>query len=257
MEKPVDIKIITKRLRRDAWNAIEQYNMLENGDKIMVCLSGGKDSYTLLDILLHYQKASGIDFEIVAVNMDQKQPGFPAEILPNYLKENNIPYLIVEQDTYSVVKEKIPEGKTTCSLCSRMRRGRLYATAKEIGANKLALGHHRDDIVETFFLNLFFGGKLEAMPPKYKTDNGEHIVLRPLAFCKEKEIIAYADAKQFPIIPCNLCGSQPKLQRQLVKKMIKDWETQYPDRSAIMFNALKNVHPSHLLDSKLFNFTDL
>lgn len=257
METAIDISKITKHLRRDTWNAIEGFNMLENGDKIMVCISGGKDSYTLLDILLHYQKESEIDFELVAVNMDQKQPGFPTEVLPNYFKENNIPYLIVEQDTYSVVKEKIPEGKTTCSLCSRMRRGKLYATAKEIGANKLALGHHRDDIIETFFLNLFFGGKLEAMPPKYKTDNGEHIVIRPLAFCKEKEIEIYSAHKEFPIIPCNLCGSQPKLQRQLIKKMLKDWETEYPDRSAIIFNALKNTSPSHLLDTDLFDFMEL
>lgn len=257
METTVDPNTITKRLRRDTWNAIEEYNMLENGDKIMVCLSGGKDSYTLLDILLHFQKTADIDFEIVAVNMDQKQPGFPTEILPNYFKENNIPYLIVEQDTYSVVQEKIPEGKTTCSLCSRLRRGRLYATAKEIGANKLALGHHRDDIIETFFLNLFFGGKLEAMPPKYKTDNGEHIVIRPLAFCKEKEIEIYSEYKDFPIIPCNLCGSQPKLQRQLIKKMLREWEAEYPDRSAIIFNALKNASPSHLLDTDLFDFMEL
>ena len=257
METTVDIKTITKRLRRDTWNAIEEYKMLENGDKIMVCLSGGKDSYTLLDVLIHFQKRADIDFEIVAVNMDQKQPGFPTEVLPQYLKGNNIPYLIVEQDTYSVVKEKIPEGKTTCSLCSRLRRGKLYATAKEIGANKLALGHHRDDIIETFLLNMFFSGKLEAMPPKFKTDNGEHIVIRPLAFCKEEEIIAFTDHKQFPIIPCNLCGSQPKLQRQLVKKMLKDWETEYPDRSAIIFNALKNSSPSHLLDVDLFNFKNL
>jgi tRNA 2-thiocytidine biosynthesis protein TtcA len=254
METTIDISKITKHLRRDAWNAIEEYQLLEDGDKIMVCISGGKDSYTLLDILLHYQKTSGINFEIVAVNMDQKQPGFPKDVLPNYFKENNIPYLIVEQDTYSVVKEKIPEGKTTCSLCSRLRRGRLYATAKEIGANKLALGHHRNDIIETFFLNLFFGGKLEAMPPKYKTDNGEHVVIRPLAFCKEKEIEIYAEYKQFPIIPCNLCGSQPKLQRQLIKKMIEEWEIEHPDRSAIIFNALKNASPSHLLDTNLFDF---
>ncbi len=257
METTIDISKITKHLRRDTWNAIEAFNMLEDGDKIMVCLSGGKDSYTLLDVLLHFQKTADIDFEIIAVNMDQKQPGFPEEVLPNYLKQNNIPYLIVEQDTYSVVKEKIPEGKTTCSLCSRLRRGRLYATAKEIGTNKLALGHHRDDIVETFFLNLFFGGKLEAMPPKYKTDNGEHIVIRPLAFCKESEIEIYAEHQDFPIIPCNLCGSQPKLQRQLIKKMIKDWETEYPDRSAIIFNALKNASPSHLLDTDLFDFNEL
>jgi len=215
IETAVDISKITKRLRRDTWNAITEYNMLEDGDKIMVCLSGGKDSYTLLDVLIHFQKTSDIQFELVAVNIDQKQPGFPIDVLPNYLKSINVPYLVVEQDTYSVVKEKIPEGKTTCSLCSRLRRGRLYATAKEIGANKLALGHHRDDIIETFFLNLFFGGKLEAMPPKYKTDNGEHIVLRPLAFCKEDEITAFSESKKFPIIPCNLCGSQPKLQRQL------------------------------------------
>ncbi|MCO6501388.1 MAG: tRNA 2-thiocytidine(32) synthetase TtcA [Vicingus serpentipes] len=254
METTIEITKITKHLRRDTWNAIEEFNMLENGDKVMVCLSGGKDSYTLLDVLLHFQNTADIQFEIVAVNMDQKQPGFPEEVLPNYLKENNIPYLIVEQDTYSVVKEKIPEGKTTCSLCSRMRRGKLYATATEIGATKIALGHHRNDIIETFFLNLFFGGKLEAMPPKYKTDNGEHIVIRPLAYCKEDEIIAFAEAKQFPIIPCNLCGSQPKLQRQLVKQMIAEWEATYPDRSAIIFNALKNISPSHLLDSKLFDF---
>jgi tRNA 2-thiocytidine biosynthesis protein TtcA len=257
MNTTIDISKITKRLRRDTWDAITEYNMLEDGDKVMVCLSGGKDSYTLLDVLLHFQKTSDIKFEIVAVNMDQKQPGFPVEVLPNYLESIGVPYLIVEQDTYSVVKEKIPEGKTTCSLCSRLRRGRLYATAKEIGANKLALGHHRDDIIETFLLNVFFSGKLEAMPPKYKTDNGEHIVIRPLAFCKEEEIEAFSDAKEFPIIPCNLCGSQPKLQRQLVKKMIKDWELIYPDRSAVIFNALKNTSPSHLLDKDLFDFTGI
>ncbi len=257
METTIDIKKITKRLRRDTWNAIEEYNMIQDGDKIMVCLSGGKDSYTLLDVLLHFQKTSDIKFELVAVNMDQKQPGFPVEVLPNYLEALEVPYLIVEQDTYSVVKEKIPEGKSTCSLCSRMRRGRLYATAKEIGANKLALGHHREDIIETFFLNIFFGGKLEAMPPKFKSDNGDHVVIRPLAFCKEEEIMQYSEAKDFPIIPCNLCGSQPKLQRQLVKKMIKDWELLYPDRSAVIFNALKNTSPSHLLDSKLFDFKSI
>lgn len=257
METIIDINKITKRLRRDTWNAIDEFNMLENGDKIMVCLSGGKDSYTLLDMLIHYQKTSDFDFEIVAVNMNQKQPGFPEKVLPNYLKENKIPYLIVEQDTYSVVKKKTPEGKSTCSLCSRMRRGKLYATAREIGANKLALGHHRDDIIETFFLNLFFTGKLEAMPPKYKTDNEEHIVIRPLAFCKEEEIITYSDYKNFPIIPCNLCGSQPKLQRQIVKKMLREMEIEYPNRSAIIFNALKNISPSHLLDSDLFDFKGL
>jgi tRNA 2-thiocytidine biosynthesis protein TtcA len=189
--------------------------------------------------------------------MDQKQPGFPVEVLPNYLKENNIPYLIVEQDTYSVVVEKTPEGKSTCSLCSRMRRGKLYKTAKEIGANKLALGHHRDDIIETFLLNLFFSGKLEAMPPKFLSDSGEHTVIRPLSYCKEEEIIAYANDRKFPIIPCNLCGSQPKMQRQLIKKMIKEWEIEHPDRSAVIFNALKNTSPSHLLDKKLFDFIGL
>ena len=253
----INIKTITKRLRRDTWNAMEDYTKLEKGDKIMVCLSGGKDSYTMLDMLLHYQKASGINFELVAVNMDQKQPGFPEEVLPNYLTANNIPHLIVSQDTYSVVKEKTPEGKTTCTLCSRMRRGKLYKTAKEIGANKLALGHHRDDIIETFLLNLFFSGKLEAMPPKLLSDSGEHTLIRPLAFCKEEEIIAYANDRDFPIIPCNLCGSQPKMQRQLVKKMIKEWEIEHSDRSAVIFNALKNTSPSHLLDKNLFDFMDL
>ncbi|MGB0886506.1 MAG: tRNA 2-thiocytidine(32) synthetase TtcA [Vicingaceae bacterium] len=254
METKIDPKTITKRLRRDTWNAMDEYKMLEEGDKIMVCISGGKDSYTMLDMLLHYQKASGINFELVAVNMDQKQPGFPVEVLPNYFKENNIPHLIVGQDTYSVVKEKTPEGKTTCTLCSRMRRGKLYATAREIGANKLALGHHRDDIIETFLLNLFFSGKLEAMPPKFLSDSGEHTVIRPLAFCKEEEIIAYAEDRKFPIIPCNLCGSQPKMQRQMVKKMLSDWEIDYPDRKAVIFNALKNTSPSHLLDKNLFDF---
>jgi tRNA 2-thiocytidine biosynthesis protein TtcA len=248
---------VTKHLRRDAWKAIEEFEMIENGDKIMACISGGKDSYTLLDILLHFQQTAGIDFEIVAVNLDQKQPGFPKEVLPNYFKENNIPYYIAEQDTYSVIQEKIEVGKTTCSLCSRLRRGRLYKTAQELGANKIALGHHRDDIIETFFLNLFFGGKLEAMPPKYLTDNKELIVLRPLAYCKEREIEQYASQRNFPIIPCNLCGSQPKLQRQLIKKMLRDWELDYPDRSAIIFNALKNTSPSHLLDQNLFDFKQL
>jgi tRNA 2-thiocytidine biosynthesis protein TtcA len=257
MKTIVDPKTITKRLRRDTWNAMDEYKMLEEGDKIMVCVSGGKDSYTMLDMLLHYQKASGINFEIVAVNMDQKQPGFPVEVLPNYLKENNIPYLIVEQDTYSVVIEKTTEGKSTCSLCSRMRRGKLYKTAKEIGANKLALGHHRDDIIETFLLNIFFSGKLEAIPPKFLSNSGEHTIIRPLSFCKEEEIIAYANDRDFPIIPCNLCGSQPKMQRQLIKKMIKEWEIIHPDRSAVIFNALKNTSPSHLLDKNLFDFIGL
>jgi tRNA 2-thiocytidine biosynthesis protein TtcA len=231
--------------------------MLENGDKIMVCLSGGKDSYTMLDVMMHYQQTSDIDFEIIAVNMDQKQPGFPEEVLPNYLTKLGVPYQIVSQDTYSVVKEKTPEGKATCSLCSRMRRGKLYATAAELGCNKLALGHHRDDIIETFLLNVFFGGKLEAMPPKYRTDDEQFVVIRPLAYCKEEDIEVFADEMQYPIIPCNLCGTQPNLQRQNMKKMLKDWEQIYPDRSAVIFNALKNASPSHLLDPKLFDFTGI
>lgn len=253
----VNINSLTKKLRREVWNAITEFNLLENGDKIMVCLSGGKDSYTLLDVLLHYQKTSDIDFDLIAVNMDQKQPGFPEEILPDYLTRLGVPFKIVAQDTYSVVKEKTPEGKSTCSLCSRMRRGKLYATAAALGCNKLALGHHRDDIIETFLLNVFFGGKLEAMPPKYQTDDEQFVVIRPLAFCKEEDIELFAEAQQYPIIPCNLCGSQPNLQRQNIKRMLKEWEQVYPDRSAVIFNALKNTSPSHLLDKKLFDFTTL
>jgi len=253
----VNIDSLTKKLRREVWKAVTEYNMLQDGDKIMVCLSGGKDSYTMLDVLMHYQKTSDINFELIAVNMDQKQPGFPEEVLPNYLNQLGIPYKIVEQDTYSVVKEKTPEGKSTCSLCSRMRRGRLYATAAELGCNKLALGHHRDDIIETFLLNVFFGGKLEAMPPKYRTDDDQFVVIRPLAFCKEENIEAYAKAKQYPIIPCNLCGSQPNMQRKNIKVILKEWEEVFPDRSAIIFNALKNASPSHLLDKDLYDFIDV
>lgn len=253
----VNIDSLSKKLRREVWNAITDFNMLENGDKIMVCLSGGKDSYTMLDVLMHYQKTSDIDFELIAVNMDQKQPGFPEEVLPNYLSELGVPFKIVEQDTYSVVKEKTPEGKSTCSLCSRMRRGKLYATAKELGCNKLALGHHRDDIIETFLLNVFFGGKLEAMPTKYRTDDSQFVVIRPLAYCKEEDIEVFSDVKEYPIIPCNLCGSQPNLQRQNIKKMLKEWEQIYPDRSSVIFNALKNASPSHLLDKDLFDFSSI
>lgn len=250
-------KSLTKKLRRETWKAIEAYGMLDHGDKIMVCLSGGKDSYTLLDMMLHFQKESSIQFDIIAVNLNQKQPGFPEEVLPNYLTSLNVPFQIIEKDTYRVVKEKTPEGKTTCSLCSRLRRGTLYEWAKKLGANKLALGHHREDIIETFLLNLFFSGKLEAMPPKYKTDDGHHMVLRPLAFCKESDITTYADYKQFPIIPCNLCGSQPNLQRQLIKTMLKTWEEKYPDRNSVIFNSLKNVSPTHLLDAELNDFKNL
>ncbi|HLD66904.1 MAG TPA: tRNA 2-thiocytidine(32) synthetase TtcA [Pseudomonas sp.] len=248
---------LQKRLRRQAGEAVADFNMIEDGDKVMVCLSGGKDSYTLLDVLLHLQKVAPIRFELVAVNMDQKQPGFPEDVLPAYLDELGVAYHIVEKDTYSVVKEKIPEGKTTCSLCSRLRRGTLYTFADEIGATKMALGHHRDDIVETFFLNMFYGGTLKAMPPKLRADDGRNVVIRPLAYCSEKDIEAYAQFKQFPIIPCNLCGSQENLQRQVVKDMLLDWERKHPGRTESMFRALQNVMPSQLADRNLFDFASL
>ncbi|MES2821501.1 MAG: tRNA 2-thiocytidine(32) synthetase TtcA [Pseudomonadota bacterium] len=248
---------LQKRLRRQAGEAVADFNMIEDGDKVMVCLSGGKDSYTLLDVLLHLQKVAPIRFEIVAVNMDQKQPGFPEQVLPTYLEALGVAYHIVEKDTYSVVKEKIPEGKTTCSLCSRLRRGTLYTFADEIGATKMALGHHRDDILETFFLNMFHGGTLKAMPPKLLADDGRNVVIRPLAYCCEKDIEAYARLMQFPIIPCNLCGSQENLQRQVVKDMLQEWERKTPGRSESMFRALQNVMPSQLADRKLFDFASL
>lgn len=248
---------LQKRLRRLTGEAIADYNMIEDGDKVMVCLSGGKDSYTLLDMLLYLQKVAPIRFEIVAVNLDQKQPGFPEHVLPQYLKELGVEYHILERDTYSVVKEKIPEGKTTCSLCSRLRRGILYTFADEIGATKMALGHHRDDMVETFFLNLFHGGTLKAMPPKLRADDGRNVVIRPLAYCNEKDIEAYAVLREFPIIPCNLCGSQENLQRKVVKEMLLEWERKTPGRTEIMFRALQNVVPSQLADRELFNFASL
>ncbi|CEI18706.1 tRNA 2-thiocytidine biosynthesis protein TtcA [Pseudomonas aeruginosa] len=248
---------LQKRLRRLAGEAITDFNMIEDGDKVMVCLSGGKDSYTMLDILLYLQKVAPIRFEIVAVNMDQKQPGFPEHVLPEYLKSIGVEYHIVEKDTYSVVKEKIPEGKTTCSLCSRLRRGTLYTFADEIGATKMALGHHRDDILETFFLNMFYGGTLKAMPPKLLADDGRNVVIRPLAYCSEKDIEAYSQLKEFPIIPCNLCGSQENLQRQVVKEMLLEWERKSPGRTEIMFRALQNVVPSQLADRNLFDFANL
>ena len=248
---------LQKRLRRLAGEAVTDFNMIEDGDKIMVCLSGGKDSYTLLDVLLHLQKVAPISFELVAVNMDQKQPGFPEHVLPAYLKELGVPYHIIEKDTYSVVKEKIPEGKTTCSLCSRLRRGTLYTFADEIGATKMALGHHRDDILETFFLNMFYGGTLKAMPPKLLSDDGRNVVIRPLAYCKETDIAEYAELKEFPIIPCNLCGSQENLQRQVVKGMLQAWEQRTPGRLDIMFRSLQNVAPSQLADTQLFDFKSL
>lgn len=245
------------RIRKKFWDLNEEFVLVEPGDKVMVCLSGGKDSYTLLDVLLHAQRAMQNSFEIVAVNLDQKQPGFPEDILPHYLTSRQVPFRILERDTYSVVKEKVPEGKTMCSLCSRLRRGILYDAASEMGMTKIALGHHREDVLETFLLNLFFAGKLEAMPAKYRTDDGRHVVIRPLAYCREKDIAAYATHQQFPIIPCNLCGSQEGLQRAAMKKMLAEWEEKYPDRSEIMLTALKNIHPSHLYDHQQFDFSVL
>lgn len=248
---------LNKRLRHAVGDAINDFNMIEPGDKIMVCLSGGKDSYALLDILRQLQSSAPIEFELVAVNLDQKQPGFPEDVLPTYLESIGVPYKIVEEDTYSTVKRVLEEGKTTCSLCSRLRRGILYRTAKELGCTKIALGHHRDDILATLFLNMFYGGKLKAMPPKLVSDNGEHIVIRPLAYVKEKDLIQYAQLKQFPIIPCNLCGSQPNLQRQVIGDMLRDWDKRFPGRIESMFAALQNVVPSHLADTELFDFSGL
>jgi len=245
---------LEKRLRRHVGQAIAQYNMIEDGDKIMVCLSGGKDSYAMLEILMRLKESAPIHFDLIAVNLDQKQPGFPEHILPNYLESLGVAYQIVEEDTYAIVKEKIPEGKTTCSLCSRLRRALLYKAAKTLGATKIALGHHRDDMVETLMLNMFYGGKLKSMPAKLVSDNGEHVVIRPLAFCKEQELIQYAQLKQFPIIPCNLCGSQPNLQRQNIKAMLQEWDKNHPGRIESMFTAIQNVVPSHLCDSELFDF---
>ena len=246
-----------KRLRRLVGSAISDFNMIEAGDRVMVCLSGGKDSYALLDILRNLQLHAPLKFELIAVNLDQKQPGFPEHILPEYLTKIGVPFRIIEQDTYSVVKKIIPEGKTTCSLCSRLRRGVLYRVASEIGATKIALGHHRDDILETLFLNLFYGGKLKAMSPKLINDSRQHIVIRPLAYCKEKDLEAYADAEEFPIIPCNLCGSQKNLQRQVIKDMMREWDKKFPGRLETMFTALRNVQPSHLVDNVLYDFQGL
>jgi tRNA 2-thiocytidine biosynthesis protein TtcA len=243
-----------KRLRRLAGQAIGDYDMIHAGDRVMVCVSGGKDSYGLLDILLKLREHAPLDFEIVAVNLDQRHPGFPAHVLPDYLSALGVPHRVVVQDTYSVVKRVIPEGRTMCSLCSRLRRGVLYRVAKEIGATRIALGHHRDDILETFFLNLFFGGKLKAMAPKLVSDDGHHVVVRPLAYVRERDLDAYAREREFPIIPCDLCGSQTNLQRQQVKVMLREWEKRFPGRVETIFNALSNVSPSHLLDPGLFDF---
>lgn len=248
---------LQKRLRRNVGNAIDDYSMIVDGDRVMVCLSGGKDSYAMLDILLNLQKHAPVTFEIIAVNLDQKQPGFPEEVLPNYLSEVGVPFHILEKDTYSIVKSVVPEGKTTCGLCSRLRRGSLYGFAEEIGATKIALGHHRDDIIETLFLNMFYGGKLKAMPPKLLSDDKKNIVIRPLAYCKESDLIKYAEYREFPIIPCNLCGSQENLQRQALKAMLREWESKYPGRVESIFASISNVAPSQLGDKELFDFENL
>lgn len=248
---------LQKRLRRNVGRAIADFNMIEAGDKVMVCLSGGKDSYAMLDILCSLQKTAPVPFELVAVNMDQKQPGFPQHVLPEYLKSLGVPYHIINKDTYSVVKELIPEGSTTCGLCSRLRRGTLYGFAEHIGATKVALGHHKDDIVETLFLNLFYGGRLKAMPPKLRADDGRNIVIRPLAYCREADLVKLADFRRFPIIPCNLCGSQENLQRQAIKQMLCDWERKHPGRTDTIFAALTRVSPSQLADVELHDFTTL
>lgn len=248
---------LQKRLRRQVGNAIADYNMIEAGDKVMVCLSGGKDSYTLLDILLNLQKTAPVSFELLAVNLDQKQPGFPEHVLPEYLQSLGVAYHIIEKDTYSVVKRVIPEGNTTCGLCSRLRRGSLYGYAQQNGVTKIALGHHREDIIETFFLNLFYAGKLKAMPPKLLSDDKKNIVIRPLAYCREKDIARFAGFKNYPIIPCNLCGSQQNLQRQAMKVMLAGWERQFPGRVESIFTSLQNISPSQLADPKLFDFVGL
>ena len=248
---------LEKRLCRQVGQAIVDFNMIEAGDRVMVCLSGGKDSYGLLDVLMKLQARAPIRFELVAVNLDQKQPGFPAEVLPHYLQTLGIEHHIETQDTYSIVKAKIPEGKTTCSLCSRLRRGILYRVARELRCNKIALGHHRDDMLQTFFLNMFFGGKLKGMPPKLASDNGEFIVIRPLAYVDERDLVAWAEHRRFPIIPCNLCGSQDNLQRQQVGEMLRQWQRQHPGRIESMFTALQNVVPSHLMDARLHDFRHL
>jgi tRNA 2-thiocytidine biosynthesis protein TtcA len=237
--------------------AIGDYNMIEDGDTVLVCMSGGKDSHAMLMILLALQERAPINFKLIAMNLDQKQPGFPADILPAYLEKLGVEYRIVEADTYSIVKEKIPEGKTTCSLCSRLRRGIIYTTAQQLGANKIALGHHRDDIVQTLFLNMFYGAKMKAMPPKLATNRGEFMVIRPLAYCAEKDISAYARGMQFPIIPCDLCGSQENLQRQKIKEMLNTWEREQPGRINNIFRAIGNVEPSHLADFDLYDFKNL
>lgn len=248
---------LQKKLRREVGRAIADFNMISEGDKVMVCLSGGKDSYTMLEILRNLQHSAPVNFELVAVNLDQKQPGFPEHVLPEYLEREGVAYHILEKDTYSIVKERVPEGKTTCGLCSRLRRGSLYGFAEEIGATKIALGHHRDDIVETLFLNMFYGGKMKAMPPKLRSDDNRNIVIRPLAYCREKDIIEFSGFKDFPIIPCNLCGSQENLQRQVIKEMLQKWDREQPGRIENIFAAVQNIAPSQLADTRLFDFENL
>ncbi|MGH8176415.1 MAG: tRNA 2-thiocytidine(32) synthetase TtcA [Steroidobacter sp.] len=252
-----NFKRLQARLRGEVGKAIEDFRMIEAGDKVMVCLSGGKDSYTLLDILLSLKRSAPVDFELIAVNLDQKQPGFPEHILPEYLTALGVPFHIIEQDTYSVVKRVIPEGKTMCGLCSRMRRGALYRYAAEHGVTKIALGHHRDDIVETLFLNMFFAGKLKAMPPKLRSEDGRHVVIRPLAYVAEQDIERYARAREFPLIPCSLCGSQENLQRMEIKNMLREWEQRYPGRTESIFTSLRNISTSHLADPAVFDFAGL
>ena len=252
-----ELNKLRKRLRRGVGKAIADYNMIEAGDRVMVCISGGKDSFAMLDLLLGLQKTAPVVFELVAVNMDQKQPGFPQEVLPRYLEKAGVPFHIIEKDTYSVVKEKVAAGKTTCGLCSRLRRGTLYAFAESIGASKIALGHHKDDIVETLFLNMFHGSRLKAMPPKLLSDDKRNIVIRPLAYCRETDLARYAAWRNFPLIPCNLCGSQDGLQRQAVKAMLGQWERQFPGRTDNIFKALQNISPSQMADTALYDFASL
>lgn len=256
-KRKLEFNKLQKRLRRQMGEAIADYSMIEEGDVVMACISGGKDSFAMLDILLNLQKAAPVSFEVVAVNMDQKQPGFPEHILPEYFAGLDIPYYIVDKDTYSIVKEKVPEGKTTCGLCSRLRRGTLYSFAERIGATKIALGHHMDDMVETLFLNMFYGSRMKSMPPKLRSDDQRNVVIRPLAYCREKDLIRFAEHRQFPIIPCNLCGSQENLQRQNIKAMLQDWERQQPGRIESIFRSTQHISPSQLADKQLFDFQTL
>ncbi|MBT7109054.1 MAG: tRNA 2-thiocytidine(32) synthetase TtcA [Methylococcales bacterium] len=253
----IELNKVQKRLRRDVGSAIADYDMIADGDRVMVCLSGGKDSYAMLSLLHNLQQTAPIHFDLIAVNLDQKQPGFPEHVLPDYLKSLGVPFDIIERDTYSVVKKIIPEGKTTCGLCSRLRRGTLYGYAQDNRITKIALGHHRDDIIETFFLNLFYGGKLKAMPPKLLSDDKKNMVIRPMAYCREKDIARFAQMKAYPIIPCNLCGSQENLQRQAMKVMLQTWDRQFPGRLESIFTGLKNIAPSQLADTDLFDFANL